>query len=62
MPRGFDPSKLDTGLTPEDLGEVLAGTPGEMDQAVLDAVGLPYEQFTSCVVLPQGQFAHPHGP
>ncbi|MFC0531023.1 AAA family ATPase [Phytohabitans kaempferiae] len=57
MPRGFDPSKLDTGLTPEDLGEVLAGTPGEMDAAVLEAVGLPYEQFTSCVVLPQGQFA-----
>ena len=23
----------------------------------MDAVGLPYEQFTSCVVLPQGQFA-----
>ncbi|MEJ3743648.1 SMC family ATPase [Actinomycetes bacterium KLBMP 9797] len=57
MPAGFDPTKLDTGLTPDDLGEVLAGTPGEMDQAVLEAVGLPYEQFTSCVVLPQGQFA-----
>ncbi|GAA4459002.1 AAA family ATPase [Phytohabitans houttuyneae] len=57
MPRGFDPAKLDAGLTPEDLGEVLAGTPGEMDAAVLEAVGLPYEQFTSCVVLPQGQFA-----
>ncbi|GAA4731566.1 AAA family ATPase [Phytohabitans rumicis] len=57
MPAGFDPSKLDAGLTPDDLGEVLAGTPGEMDDAVLDAVGLPYEQFTSCVVLPQGQFA-----
>ena len=41
----------------DDLGEVLAGTPAEMDRAVLDAVGLPYEQFTSCVVLPQGQFA-----
>ena len=24
---------------------------------MLDAVGLPYEQFTSCVVLPQGEFA-----
>jgi exonuclease SbcC len=57
MPPGFDVSKLDTGMDLEDLGEVLAGTPAEMDDAVLAAVGLPYEQFTSCVVLPQGQFA-----
>ncbi|GIJ80328.1 exonuclease SbcC [Micromonospora phaseoli] len=57
MPDGFDATKLDTGLSPEDLGEVLAGTPAEMEAAVLEAVGLPYEQFTSCVVLPQGQFA-----
>ncbi|PTA42874.1 AAA family ATPase [Micromonospora sp. RP3T] len=57
MPPGFDVTKLDTGLSPEDLGDVVAGTPAEMEQAVLDAVGLPYEQFTSCVVLPQGQFA-----
>lgn len=57
MPPGFDVRRLDTGLTPDDLGEALAGTPGEMDQAVRDAVGLPYEQFTTCVVLPQGQFA-----
>ncbi|MFG1778207.1 AAA family ATPase [Micromonospora sp. NPDC049051] len=57
MPAGFDVTKLDTGLSPDDLGEVVAGTPAEMEQAVLEAVGLPYEQFTSCVVLPQGQFA-----
>lgn len=57
MPAGFDVTKLDTGLSPEDLGEVLAGTPADMEKAVLAAVGLPYEQFTSCVVLPQGQFA-----
>ncbi|TDC73112.1 SMC family ATPase [Micromonospora sp. KC606] len=57
MPPGFDITKLDTGLSPEDLGEVVAGTPAEMEGAVLAAVGLPYEQFTSCVVLPQGQFA-----
>ncbi|WP_033344834.1 AAA family ATPase [Catenuloplanes japonicus] len=57
MPRGFDVAKLDTGLSPEDLGDVLAGTPAEMDKAVQEAVGLPYEQFTTCVVLPQGQFA-----
>ncbi len=55
LPRGFDLSTLDTGLT--ELGEPLAGTPAELDQAVLLAVGLPYDQFTSCVVLPQGQFA-----
>ena len=55
LPRGFDVSTLDTGLV--ELGEPLAGTPAEMERAVLDAVGLPYEQFTSCVVLPQGQFA-----
>jgi DNA repair protein SbcC/Rad50 len=57
LPAGFDVTKFDTGLSPEDLGEVLAGTPGEMEQAVLDAVGLPYEQFTTCVLLPQGEFA-----
>src|SRR4029453_779588 len=57
MPAGFDVSRLDTGMSLDDLGEVLAGTPAEMDRAIIDAVGLPYEQFTSCVVLPQGQFA-----
>ena len=57
MPTGFDVTKLDTGMDLDDLGEVLAGTPAEMDEAILGAVGLPYEQFTSCVVLPQGQFA-----
>src|SRR3954451_21524950 len=57
MPAGFDVTKLDTGMDLDDLGDVLAGTPAEMDDAVRDAVGLPYEQFTSCVVLPQGQFA-----
>ena len=57
MPPGFDVTKLDTGMDLDDLGEVLAGTPAEMDEAVQTAVGLPYEQFTSCVVLPQGQFA-----
>jgi exonuclease SbcC len=57
MPPGFDVTRLDTGMSLDDLGEVLAGTPAEMDQAIIGAVGLPYEQFTSCVVLPQGQFA-----
>lgn len=57
MPPGFDVTRLDTGMSLEDLGDVLAGTPAEMDAAIVEAVGLPYEQFTSCVVLPQGQFA-----
>lgn len=57
MPPGFDVTRLDTGMSLDDLGEVLAGTPNEMDRAIIEAVGLPYEQFTSCVVLPQGQFA-----
>ncbi|AGL20134.1 AAA family ATPase [Actinoplanes sp. N902-109] len=57
MPPGFDVTRLDTGMSLDDLGDVLAGTPAEMDEAVVAAVGLPYEQFTSCVVLPQGQFA-----
>ncbi len=57
MPPGFDATRLDTGMSLDDLGEVLAGTPAEMDRAIIEAVGLPYEQFTSCVVLPQGQFA-----
>src|SRR5262249_5029962 len=37
LPRGFDLSTLDSGLT--ELGEPLAGTPAELEQAVLDAVG-----------------------
>ncbi len=59
LPAGFDLRLFDA--TPaqrgETLGTVLAGTWSEMEPAVLDAVGLPYEQFTSCVVLPQGEFA-----
>jgi DNA repair protein SbcC/Rad50 len=57
LPAGFNLSRLDTGLSTEDLGEVLAGTPSEVDTAVVDVVGLPYEQFTKCVILPQGEFA-----
>src|SRR5205814_2923255 len=57
LPAGFDLSRLDGGLSTEDLGEVVAGTPSEVDGAVVDVIGLPYEQFTKCVVLPQGEFA-----
>ena len=44
MPTGFDVRKLDTGMDPEDLGEVLAGTPSELDEAVPEVIGLPYGQ------------------
>ncbi|MGI5244471.1 AAA family ATPase [Dactylosporangium sp. CA-139066] len=54
---GLDLAKLEFGLEAGDIAEVLAGTPGEVDTAVLTVVGLPYEQFTKCVVLPQGEFA-----
>ncbi len=57
LPPGFDVSKLDTGLAAEDIGDVLAGTPAEMEEAVTATVGLPFDQFISCVILPQGQFA-----
>src|SRR3712207_5129094 len=58
LPPGFDLSRFDSDEKLDgDLGEVLAGTPSEVDQAVTDVVGLPYEQFTKCVVLPQGEFA-----
>jgi len=60
LPPGFDLAWFDSSPADRDgdaLGTVLAGTPAEMDAAVLAAVGLPYEQFTSCVVLPQGEFA-----
>ncbi|WP_433057732.1 AAA family ATPase [Dactylosporangium sp. CS-033363] len=54
---GLDLAKLEFGLEQSDIAEVLAGTPSEVDTAVLTVVGLPYEQFTKCVVLPQGEFA-----
>ncbi|GAA1811244.1 SMC family ATPase [Planosporangium flavigriseum] len=57
LPVGFDLTRFDSGLSAEDLGEVVAGTPSEVDDAVQDIIGLPYEQFTKCVVLPQGDFA-----
>ena len=60
LPPGFDLAAFDTApaeRTEAGLGIVLAGSPAEMDAAVAEAVGLPYEQFTSCVVLPQGEFA-----
>ncbi|MGC9669820.1 AAA family ATPase [Planosporangium sp. 12N6] len=57
LPAGFDLTRFDTGLSAQDLGEVVAGTPSEVDDAVQEIIGLPYEQFTKCVILPQGDFA-----
>src|SRR4051812_11630919 len=57
LPPGFDLASFDNGLTGDDLGEVVAGTPAEVDDAVRQVIGLPYEQFTKCVILPQGDFA-----
>ncbi|MBB5872482.1 exonuclease SbcC [Allocatelliglobosispora scoriae] len=58
LPAGFDLSLLDSGELPaEALGDVLAGTPTELDTVIVQVVGLPYDQFTKCVLLPQGDFA-----
>ena len=38
-------------------GEVLAGTAAEVTSAVTELLGLDFDHFTTCVVLPQGQFA-----
>ena len=36
---------------------VLAGSATEMNTAVVDLLGLTFQHFTRCVVLPQGEFA-----
>ncbi|HEY5013654.1 MAG TPA: SMC family ATPase [Acidimicrobiia bacterium] len=38
-------------------GSVLAGSAREMEAAVVELLGLPFEHFIKCVVLPQGEFA-----
>ncbi len=38
-------------------GETLAGNVAELDAAVRKLFGLTFDQFTTCVVLPQGDFA-----
>lgn len=42
----------------ESGGKVLAGTVKELDEQVARLFGLSFEQFTTCVVLPQGEFAN----
>ena len=41
----------------ESKGRLLAGTADEMTRKVRELLGLNFEQFTTCVVLPQGHFA-----
>ena len=41
----------------DDGPEVLAGTADELTAAVTSLLGLTFEHFTTCVVLPQGDFA-----
>jgi exonuclease SbcC len=41
----------------EHAGEVLAGNVTELNAEVERIIGLSFEQFTTCVVLPQGDFA-----
>jgi exonuclease SbcC len=38
-------------------GDVLAGSAREMEPAVVELLGLDFDQFTRAVVLPQGEFA-----
>ncbi|MEV6966692.1 SMC family ATPase [Hamadaea sp. NPDC051192] len=57
LPPTFNVAVLDGDEPVEELGQTLAGTPVELDAAVADVVGLPYDQFIKCVLLPQGEFA-----
>jgi len=57
LPPTFNPAVLDSDEPVDELGESLAGTPADLEAAVVDVVGLPYDQFIKCVLLPQGEFA-----
>ncbi|GIG71413.1 AAA family ATPase [Phytomonospora endophytica] len=56
IPDSVDVSRIDE-VDAAKLGQVLAGSPSEMSARVEQVIGLPYDQFTKCVVLPQGAFA-----
>lgn len=55
LPGGVDPAD-DTELV-EGLGKPLAGNPSAVSAVAERIVGLPFDQFTKCVLLPQGEFA-----
>lgn len=46
-----------TGGTDEAPGVVLASDPKEANQQVATILGLSFDEFTKCVVLPQGKFS-----
>ena len=53
-----DPGKAATKEARLESGaEVIASGAPEVTQAVVDRIGLTFDQFTRCVVLPQGAFA-----
>ena len=53
-----DPGKASTKEARlESNGEVIASGAPEVTQAVIERIGLTFDQFTRCVVLPQGAFA-----
>jgi exonuclease SbcC len=41
----------------ESRGQLVAGTADEISRTMRELLGLNFEQFTTCVVLPQGDFA-----
>lgn len=41
----------------EHDGDVIAGTADELSDAIEELIGLNFDHFTKCVVLPQGEFA-----
>ena len=43
-------------VQPDGITEVLAGSATEFRQRIQALIGLDFDQFTKCVVLPQGQF------
>ena len=53
-----DPTRASTKEARLESGtEVIASGAPEVTQAVIDRIGLSFDQFTRCVVLPQGAFA-----
>jgi exonuclease SbcC len=48
--------RVGEGATGSEAVEVLAGTADEVTAAVEQLLGLSYDHFTTCVVLPQGDF------
>jgi DNA repair protein SbcC/Rad50 len=55
--RRLGPGRANTDEARLESGDqVLAGSAAEVTERVTELLGLDYEQFTTCVVLPQGEF------